>query len=160
MLTRRTTCLSNLRQLGVAWHSYLNAYGDGFLRATSAEVFYGGKQTATVPIDWDPNTPLPRPLNPFVRLPAVLWDDPVAGVFRCPGDHGGDKISGSYFDSYGTSYLMNNLLVGSGSINIEDNDPTRPVMKKVQKRIGSLTRSKVDNDSIVILMGDWGWSTT
>ena len=128
---RRAKCLSNLRQIGVAWQGYFNENADQFMsvdysfednsgapRSRNAHVFYGGKMgyietSGTLP----PGLILsPRPLNSYTGYEAR--SPQAAALFECPSDRGlklspptlpsdTDPVARTAYDQVGNSYLMN-----------------------------------------------------
>jgi len=161
--SKLVVCGTNLRQLAVGWHSYLDAHKGDFLTASNAQTEYGGKQGRIL----DSSRQVPRPLNRFVGLPPVIHSG--AGVFSCPSDTGysgvGQRQEGestledsSFFDYYGTSYLTNRFLVGPADPVVSAVDPfAKVVSDKLLPRLHSLNRSQIRQESRVLLMGDGGW---
>lgn len=161
-LAKRIQCQANLRQLATAWHMYLEHHEGRFLQGTgeqNCQTNYGGKQGDGMPeFGADPNKPIPKPLNNFVHMPLVTRHD--AEIFACPADTGGGNYRPRHFDYCGTSYLMNLMLVGRGSLLVSRFDRCRPVLLKVRPRLAGLKRDQVANESRLILMGDYGWQST
>ncbi len=154
--SRRTLCLSNLRQIAVAWHQYLDANRDRFFQSVNANYNYGGIQGAGgPPFGSDPSSPVPKPLNSYLKLPVVTRAD--ADVFFCPADDGGEIERPTVWSYYGTSYTTNPLLIGQNQVNIEAVDPCRSMWTKVNRRLKALSRSSVSNESRLLLIGDFGW---
>ncbi len=105
---RRAMCANNLRQIGIAWHLYLDDHDDRFPSFltewspppgpfiwTNAVVF-GGKKGTT------PAAAEDRVLNPYLDVRSD--DDKNAlEVFHCPND----RKSTGYFEVYGNSYWAN-----------------------------------------------------
>lgn len=117
---RRIACQSNLRQLGVAWHMYLDAHSGQYPRdpnefSSSVEdtstqqqdppfpagqwmnITYGGKagERFKQMVEDEEIEELPeRPLNKFVDLPAVVDTTGTANLFHCPADAGPVTLSG------------------------------------------------------------------
>jgi prepilin-type N-terminal cleavage/methylation domain-containing protein/prepilin-type processing-associated H-X9-DG protein len=96
-IARRTVCASNLRNLGVAFHMYLNKSDDVMPPAISMPSL---KQ-------YDPNTH--KPINDYL-LPYLSG---VKEAFKCPADRGQqsffavdpcDLNNKKYFESEGSSY--------------------------------------------------------
>lgn len=144
---RRVVCQSNLRQLATAWHYYLEAHQGTFYQRLNADILYGG-QIETPPVAAFRH---PRPLNRFLHLPAEAGRD--AGVYACPGD----RTNLSYFEYYGTSYRTNPCLIGRGTLFVPATDPCRDVMLDVSRRIRNLNRSRVSDESRLLLLGDFEW---
>jgi prepilin-type processing-associated H-X9-DG protein len=115
---RRARCISNLKQIVLAVHLYLQDYNDTFYEYLEGsagfpawrEVGQGGK-TVYGASDW-------RPLNQYV--------DNNVDVFHCPSDKGREEgpytaMKPSMFDSVGSSYIFNTIgiprLWGAGTDN-------------------------------------------
>jgi len=103
---RRAMCANNLRQIGIAWHLYLNDHDEQFpalSRFSTDNV--GGKQ------GMDLYCSLPasgRPLNPYLDIYSEN-DKAALEVFHCPADIRpmiGLKDC-TYFDYFGSSYMVN-----------------------------------------------------
>ena len=156
----RVACQANLKQLATTWASYTEDNNDRYFQlrgATRAQLAYGGWKGFW---GWSP-----RPLNPYVGLPAQVKNDlgeatvseQSAKLFRCPSDRGGPTVFlGSAYEEFGTSYITNAWLVGNGTI------PIRPgycpdLHTAMQPRLAKLKQGQVDEPSRLILMGDYGW---
>ena len=147
---RVSQCMTNLRQLGIAWHSYLVDHREEFPFYSSIELnlhwYYGGRHPAMAPATRQFPS---RPLNPYVG--EATTDTDASEVFRCPGDEGVRHSSGapgptngfSAFQWHGNSYMANwNLLyrpVGGG-----------------ERRPRYLRDVRIDHGR-VILVGDAEW---
>ncbi|MCU0916276.1 MAG: prepilin-type N-terminal cleavage/methylation domain-containing protein [Planctomycetes bacterium] len=152
-LTQRVKCGSNLRNLGIAWTSYLDNNNGRFYQAGNASVNFGGWRGLR---EW-----WPRPLNPY-----VLGNDPnslteqSAQVFACPADRGG--IPGSFLHQkayrvHGTSYQTNIFLIGQDYCD-KFSEPTAELDAKIAAQLPGLTRQRVTKrDSLLLLVGDYGW---
>ena len=149
--SRRLGCQSNLRQLAVAWHSYLDQFDGYFLQRPNANHNYGGRQGKG-----GPNYTGPKPLNTFLNLQEEETGD--AKVFFCPADNGGAALKVPAYSYYGTSYGTNQLLVGQNAYsNYNPDDPCASVFDAINLRIGKLRRSQVGGEGRLVLMGDIGW---
>lgn len=151
----RVTCQTQLHQLVLAWHQYLDANRGQFPHGKTLSVDFGGKQGTYSPYL------VSRPLNPYVGLPGTT---PQAEIFRCPSDRGGEIDAGSgqeettasCYQYYGTSYKTNRFLVGA-DLPISAADPCAPVVQQMNEKILSLTRTQIDDEARLILLGDFGW---
>ncbi|MBN1343615.1 MAG: type II secretion system protein [Phycisphaerae bacterium] len=152
---RRTVCQANLRELARGWDAYLDDYDGRFYQWVNAQITYGGRQ-GTGDRLWgkNPNQPVAKPLNKYVRFPAVLREG--GELFCCPSDRGNGEIA-QHFTWYGTSYVMNHMLVGQGGLRVFGDDPAEEVMEQVSARLKGLRRGAVANHSRLLLMGDAGW---
>jgi len=121
---RRSSCLSNLKQIGAGWAFYLNDW-DRFPDDESNFVL-GSTFGGTTGTDaWGGTYPAEeRILNPYVQPGASATADYL--VFRCPSDDGfSDQPGVSVYERFGTSYIYNDDAlagVGLGEITTE---PTR-----------------------------------
>lgn len=87
-------CVSNLRQIGMAWHLYLADNNRTFPAFNTYQMYYwgGGKGT------WGGPAPETRPLYPYL---------PEEKVFRCPSDvSAGGR--GAFYELSGNCYAMAN----------------------------------------------------
>ena len=97
---RAGSCVSNLRQLGVAFRMYANDY-NGFM-----------------PYFWCNTLPDPAPIR---SLDSYIKND---GVFYCPSD----PISGRYYyTSYGCNFRVWGDLIGHNPVMQLDKVPARPI---------------------------------
>jgi prepilin-type processing-associated H-X9-DG protein/prepilin-type N-terminal cleavage/methylation domain-containing protein len=91
---RQSGCLSNLRQIGVAWQLYLGEHKGLFPEFATYQMYYWGGGSGT----WGGPAPETRPLYPY--LP-----DPKA--FQCPSDLD-DGTRPPFHTLSGNSYVMAN----------------------------------------------------
>jgi prepilin-type N-terminal cleavage/methylation domain-containing protein/prepilin-type processing-associated H-X9-DG protein len=141
-------CQSNLRQIAVAYQAYLNDHDGAFYQGFNANVLYGG---------WageDPNSP--RPLNKYLSLPEIPQSEKQARVFRCPSDKGANGVPFYFYNKIGTSYQTNILLIGQDQIGGLPGATDLAI--EINKRLPNLNLSRVDNHSLLALIGDFGWS--
>ncbi|MDX2199169.1 MAG: DUF1559 domain-containing protein [Phycisphaerae bacterium] len=154
---RRAKCASNLHQIALAWHNYLQANNDNFVTpARNSQWFYGGKvQIALDVADGGPMAIMnPRPLNPFIGL------DPegnrVAGTFECPSDKGGFNpvatppresrtyFGNTFYDYFGNSYPTNGQALSRAAA------PGQPAIGGPTIRLSEIRIAS----SLFILVGD------
>ncbi len=160
---KRTACATNLKQIANGWHMYFNESGDRFPQWVSININFGGRQGAQGGYGGNPNAnpptaPIPKILNPYLGLDPVIYDD--AEVFRCPADKGGGIAPEAYFLTFGNSYGTNPLLIGQNQIYTQSFGPCQPVMQQINEHLPKLNRSRISNESKLILMGDAGWVNT
>jgi prepilin-type N-terminal cleavage/methylation domain-containing protein/prepilin-type processing-associated H-X9-DG protein len=152
IVARRICCGTNLRQIAFACNLYVND-NDGYLLQDpnqDIEYYFGG---------WRGEGWARRPLNKYCDLAAELDDPNGAEVFCCPGDRGGLRGTRLYEKVYmlnGNSYATNNCLIGVGGL---PPWPAKhePLRIALNKRLGNLHISRVDNPSLLLLVGDYGW---
>jgi prepilin-type N-terminal cleavage/methylation domain-containing protein/prepilin-type processing-associated H-X9-DG protein len=151
-VSRRVACQNNLRQIGLAWESYLDCSGDAFYQGVNTNHNFGGwKGTG--------GFGLLRPLNRYVGEEVPIDAPTVSGVFSCPGDAGG--IPGcppaqKAFNYFGNSYQTNFLLIGPDQIPVPGND-LKGLHTEINKRLKGLKRSQVDQPCRLLLAGDDTW---
>ncbi|HVP09860.1 MAG TPA: DUF1559 domain-containing protein [Phycisphaerae bacterium] len=155
--SRRLACQNNLKEIAAAWHAYLGDNEDHFLQASLAYFNYGGRQGMKLPYG-DPNNPLLKPLNQYLNYDLATYTG--ADAFRCPADDGSPLATPTHFEWFGTSYYPNTMLIGDGTFVVPPTDPCRAVFAKVNLRLPGLTRSRVSEESRLLLMGDFGWMFT
>ncbi|MBP6963061.1 MAG: prepilin-type N-terminal cleavage/methylation domain-containing protein [Armatimonadetes bacterium] len=127
----QTTCLNNLKQLGIACEMYQSAWGDVL-------VPYGA------PFAWTPNGMWPMLLNPYLKQ--ITADNmAVAGnlgkLFRCPAAQE-EEIAGWAFER---SYGMNTYCGGWQAVN-----PT-----PAQAIVVSTSKAKYPSQTIRIAETEW-----
>jgi len=146
ILANRIVCRKNLREIACAWHMYLGDHAGAFYQGVNANVLYGGWAGTNYPNH-------SRPLNGYLRLPPIPDSESQAKVFRCPCDEGRRGVP--WYSSVGTSYQTNTLLIG------QDKRGWLPIGKLVEelnKKLPNLNRSRVDNHSLLLLIGDYVWA--
>ncbi len=180
---RSVTCRSNLHQIAVCWHQYLdssrgryprdpdraasrpNSVPGAFPVGFFGNITYGGKNgikfsrmAAAGELAELPR----RPLNRYFGIPPTTDSDSATAVFRCPGDRGPitdwpGVYDGTHYDYFGTSYRTNRFLIGPRPPEPAWEDPCREEIEKVRNSLANLTRSMISNESQLVLMGDYGW---
>lgn len=156
---KRLTCQNRLRQIAVAWNSYLDANQEQFLQGVNADLCFGGRQgKGAAEFGADPNRPVRKPLNSHLGLPEVTRES--AEAFLCPADQGSSQARPTLFEYYGTSYRTNFMLIGQNQFPIPPGDPCADVFVEVNKRLRELKRSRIRGESQLILVGDFGWRIT
>jgi prepilin-type N-terminal cleavage/methylation domain-containing protein len=140
--SHRITCLSNQRQLGIAW-----------------EMYAGDANGKLVMNDWDLSTTIPRsPSNSWVVGNCLVDSDPatITGgklfsylknlqVYRCPADRGViQNTSTLKLRSYSLSCYMGGPAVD------EDNWGVKPLRKMSEIRNASKTLTFLDEDDLTL----------
>lgn len=162
---KRVACESNVRQIGQAWHLYLADSRERFpRRVVNANVNYGGRQGKGAAV-----FQVPKPLNKYLHLAATTND---AKPFFCPCDRGISTFKPSCWEYVGTSYYMNNMLIGDKQLlaltSDPCNQPPQSLLSEINNRLSklpadhngnqSLCLSQISSDSSrLILLGDFGW---
>jgi len=153
VVSKRTYCQSNLKQLAYAWTLYLGDYDGRFYQATNAHIKYGGWKGIV--------NQFPRPLNSFFDLNDTLDDDKSTKVFCCPADKGGCfgyVPTEKAYRYLGTSYQTNLFLIGPPGCTPSSNEKTKELETAICNRIVNLNISQVTADyARVLLIGDQGW---
>ena len=141
--SKRTQCLSNLKQQGLANTMYRDDYQDEFPTAIPDVVAtyysYGGKQGTEY-------TGTNRLLNPYVTIsgPVSTNSEGAERVFRCPSDNGAtagtwaSNRKPTIYDTFGSSHFYN-----SGAIN---NDGAKGLYRKRTGHINNPNRVIMVND--------------
>ena len=149
---KRAGCGSNLKQIALAWTTYLDDHEGRFYQGITANLDYGGWKGSK---GW-----WPRPLNRYVGL-----DDPngvteaEAKVFCCPSDRGGVPgllLREKAYRVNGTSYQTNIFLIGQNRCGAFS-DHTAVLDQEISEHLPNLNRSDVANPSRLLLIGDYGW---
>jgi len=157
---RGTVCLSNLRNLALAWQCYMDEHRGGFLQGINVNYNYGGVQGThqfPAPPLLDSNDPIAKPLNKYLRLESVIGPK-FGGVFHCPCDAGSDEARPTMYECWGTSYMTNLMLIAQDQLLVNPYDPVAPVLEKVNLRLPSLNISRVTtNHAELLLIADAGW---
>jgi type II secretory pathway pseudopilin PulG len=155
VLTKRMTCQSNLKQITLAWNMYLEDNDGRFYQDINTNLSYGGWLGM---VKWSP-----RPLNEYFNLPVDLPEDLEtendAKIFCCPADRGGVPGYAAHERAYhylGTSYQTNLMLIGPDQMLVLA-DEFQNLHIEVNKRLKNLTLSRVDHQSRLLLIGDYGW---
>jgi prepilin-type N-terminal cleavage/methylation domain-containing protein/prepilin-type processing-associated H-X9-DG protein len=150
---KRTQCLSNLKQQGVACLLYANDSGDFLPSASASATFsagsvatyynYGGKQGT----EYTGNL---RLVNPYIGRDGTVTTNSAGAerVFKCPGDNGALRAGWdndrkpTVFDTFGSSYLYNS--------SANNNDDLKGLYRKKQ--------SAIRNPSRIILVNDYSFN--
>lgn len=152
LLAKRLVCQSNLRQIALAWHNYLDDHEGRFYQGVNHNYDFGGwKGFGT--------GALTRPLNKYLGLQTEMDNGENASVFRCPTDAGGLDYTGKAYNRFGNSFEMNHLLVGPNQLPVHGGvgEPWRTINTKVNERLYDLTRERVAEPSRLLLVGDHNW---
>lgn len=150
----RITCRSNLKQIALAWHMYLDDNNGAFYQGVNVNHDFGG---------WKGNGggALHRPLNRCIGLPAEIRTSNDAEVFKCPADVGGQDCGQSAYLYFGNSYQTNLMLIGPDALPAHSflPEPMRTLNRAINKRLKDLTQNSVSDPSRLLLVGDNNWIT-
>ncbi|MFC1668520.1 type II secretion system protein [Chlamydiota bacterium] len=133
----KTNCMSNLKEIGVAWHLYTIDFdrfptGDDIEVGEDPTFTYGGWQGVVISVP-----PEKRPLNNYVSKGSLTQSG--ARIFHCPGDKDPQAFIRTVFKTTGNSY-PSNLFSGAWDA------------------LGGLTPDGPNvSRSLLILAGDAGW---
>ena len=153
-VARRTQCMTNLKNIGIAWNAYWveNDYRMPPFTNISMRFQYGGKAPAVL----TPAEPRVRLINPYMQLDANEHE--TGEVFRCPNgrdlinpDTGLSHSEGyTAFEWWGNNYWMQDYIFPRLPASFSPNDPGWS---------GSI--DEIDTgQSKVILAGDMQWYYT
>ena len=148
---RGVVCQSNLKQIAIGWHLYLDDQEELFYQGVNANLDYGGWEGM---VKWSP-----RPLNSYCSLPPRVGTNNGAKLFRCPADKGdvpGYTARLPAYNIFGTSYQTNILLVGPNQIGVPNNS-YKTLHLEINKRLHRLSRKAVVDAGSLLLIGDYGW---
>ena len=148
---RRTACQSNLRQIALAWITYIDDCGGAFLQRQNANLNYGGWKGVMFTSN--------RPLNSYFSLPPIEENEDDARIFCCPADRGGFPGPLLYEKAYhvcGTSYNTNIFIIGEKYCGIFSPE-TAVLDQEINKRLAGVCLDDVANPSRLLLIGDYGW---
>jgi prepilin-type N-terminal cleavage/methylation domain-containing protein/prepilin-type processing-associated H-X9-DG protein len=107
----QTTCLNNLKQLGLGTLMYIGDDSQGFLPGSASRNTYGPQPEDWV--YWQPSLQATRPIEKS-RIAAQL-NGVNSNLFRCPLDKSDqDRISQSGTEIYGFSYTMTSYDIQGG----------------------------------------------
>jgi prepilin-type processing-associated H-X9-DG protein len=163
---RRAVCLSNLKQIAVAWHLYLEDSKGQFPIGMNVNVNYGGRQgEGSDSFGSDPQHPIPKPLNRYLKLASILR---IGGeAFVCPADKGLEGVRPTAHEYYGTSYYPNDLLIGRQlwtAFGLPCQDAWAKLVgdpwawpKPIPGMLDQVTRSAAESTPNLILIGDFTW---
>ena len=151
-ISQRITCGSNLRQIALAWHAYLDDNDERFYQVVNINHDFGGwKGTG----GYAPH----RPLNEYLSLPPEIKTNSITTVFRCPADRGGIFLRPPRelaYQHFGNSYQTNLMLIGPDQISLSSG-PDKVLREEINKLLKDLKSTAVSNHSRVLLVGDNNW---
>jgi len=147
-------CRSNLRQIAVAWHAYLNDYDQHFYQQVNANHDFGGWKGRG-------GSALSRPLNAYLNLPPVMREQDGAKVFRCRGDVGDFDYGSEAYLYFGNSYQANLMLIGPDSLPAQKSlpEPVRIINSQISERLSTLRADALGDWARLLLVGDNNWVT-
>ena len=102
-------CVSNLRQIGVAYYNYATDYQDFYPTEWNFDTAGGwaGNYNPNTSVDGGVD-PTNRPLNVYMGIGIGITNESAFTVFLCPSDQGeaiidGDGVNETYFTPPGTT---------------------------------------------------------
>jgi prepilin-type N-terminal cleavage/methylation domain-containing protein/prepilin-type processing-associated H-X9-DG protein len=152
-VANRIVCKSNLEQIALAWHMYLDNNDGLFYKGLNHNYDFGG---------WKGRSgALRRPLNEYLSLPLELKSSKGAEIFRCPTDQGSGSNPEMSFLRWGNSYQTNVMLVGPHGLLTSSwvPPPIRQIHRQINKGIGKLKLTDAAEHSRLLLVGDRYWVT-
>lgn len=153
-IAKRTVCQSNLKQIAVGWHMYLDDNNERFYQGVNTNHDFGG---------WKGNGSYSatRPLNSYLSLPQKITNEEGAKAFYCPADRGGimgRPLAEKAYYYFGNSYQTNILLIGPNQIgSLGTADECITLQEAINQRLKKLKRTRVNNPDFLILVGDNNW---
>jgi len=160
VLTRRMVCQSNLRQIALAWHIYIEDHDGRFYQMGNGNHIFGGWKGEGGFTSY-------RVLNPYTDLPLddIRGDGENTKLYRCPADAGGlSQTSLTAYQHFGNSYQTNLVLIGPAVLTTEIPEPRKTLHERLNKdlydpkrNIGLLKLSDVSNPTRLLLVGDNNW---
>ncbi len=150
----QTKCLSNEKQIGIAYHLYADDNNESYPTCPSWTAIGGNKGVLT---HYDSNRYgwTNRPLNVYLQAPEV---------YRCPADKGdaifaesdfrvGGKVVKTCYEGYGTSYLVQ-WAIDTWRVKHVAGDSGNPSSKEGEPiKAGEVAVRPVNK----IIQGDWHW---
>ena len=154
-VAKRVYCQTNLKQITVAWHLYLDDNDDCFYQKPNFNHSFGGwkgKGSGADPCEH------PRFLNPYLQLPLKISEEGEAKVFRCPADKGGQYYVDKAYIYFGNSYQTNIMLVGQNQLGTETvPQPWKELHEEINRYLPNVKRVHIAEPAQVLLVGDNNW---
>ncbi len=155
-VANRVYCQSNLKQITIAWHVYLDDNDDCFNQYLNFNHTFGGWQSKDGGFA-DP-CEFPRFLNPYLQLPLEIIEEGSAKVFRCPADKGGEFYVDKAYLWFGNSYQTNIMLVGQDQLGTEGvPEPWKQIHEEINRYLPNLKRTHIAEPARVLFVGDNYW---
>ncbi|MHC5060512.1 MAG: type II secretion system protein [Planctomycetota bacterium] len=154
-VANRVYCQTNLKQITLSWHLYLDDNDDRFYQKSQANHSYGGWEG----VGGYGLSDYPRLLNPYLQLPLEITEEDGAKVFRCPSDKGGQFYAEKAHIYFGNSYQTNLMLVGPDELKVENiEEPWKELHEEINKYLPNIKRAHIAEPARVLLVGDNNWS--
>ena len=154
-VANRVYCQTNLKQITVAWHLYLDDNDDRFYQKFNFNHTFGGWEGKGAGVA-DP-CEYPRFLNPYLQLPLEIKEDGKAKVFQCPADKGGEFYVNKAYIYFGNSYQTNIMLIGPIQLGTEISQPWQTIHEEINRHLPDLKRVHIAEPARVLLVGDNNW---
>ncbi|MCP4708152.1 MAG: type II secretion system protein [Planctomycetes bacterium] len=144
-------CQAQLRNIAVAWKSYLLDNDDCFYQGINANHNFGG---------WEGQGGYGsrRPLNKYLGMPMMVADQAGGDKFLCPADNGrilGQPAELLAYDHFGNSYQTNLFLIGPDRVG--EVGKYVELHKRINFRLNRLRFESVDDPVNLLLVGDNNW---
>jgi len=147
-------CQTQLRNIAVAWKSYLLDNNDRFYQGPNTNHNFGGWQGQG-------GYGATRPLNRYLGMPMRATAPAGAEKFLCPSDNGriwGQPAELQAFDLFGNSYQTNTFLIGPDMIGTgAPGGKYYDLHQQINLRLKRLRVESVDDPVNLLLVGDNNW---
>lgn len=153
-LAHRARCANQLRQVAMAWHTYLADSDQQFYQGVNANHYFGGWKGIAGGAGR-------RPLNRYIGLPTEPNSQTETELFRCPADKGDVDYGPVAYLYYGNSYQTNLMLIGPDSLPTHKGipEPVRALNCEINERLMNLKANAISDPSRLLLVGDNNWLT-
>jgi type II secretory pathway pseudopilin PulG len=151
-IAKRISCQSNLKQIVLAWHVYLDDNDGLFYQGINHNYDFGGWKGFGAAAQH-------RPLNQYFGLPLEIETEDGAEIFKCPSDEGGGDYGPTAYLRFGNSYQANIMLIGPDQLPVGTQvpEPWRTLNEEINKHLKKLNRTSVSEPTRLLLVGDHNW---
>ena len=154
VVAHQASCAGQLRQIAMAWHTYLSDSNQQFYQAVNANHYFGGWKGIA-------GGAVFRPLNKYMGLPTEPNTQSDAKLFRCPADRGDTDYGPAAYLYFGNSYQTNLMLIGPDSLPAHRGLPEsiRTLNGAINEHLKNLKADAICEPSRLLLVGDHNWIT-